>query len=111
MNLVPLFLIIVTLPLLFGGFVGKNKSSTEALLAESKPELEGVNYNELEERKGIRYLKNSDAPYTGKVFALYENGQKAAESNLKEGKLDGLKLQWFENGEKNNIINLIQTLH
>ena len=99
MNPVPLFLIIVTLPLLLGG------CSIEEPVTETKLELEGVNAEKLEEREGLAYVKGSDAPYTGKVFALYENGQKAAESNLKDGKLDGLMLQWYENGQKKHKIN------
>ena len=31
-------------------------------------ESEGVNLDELEAREGVAYLKNSDSPYTGKVF-------------------------------------------
>ena len=74
-------------------------------LAETKPELDGVNDNELEERKGIRYLKNSNAPYTGKVFILYENGQRMGEGTLKDGKPHGLVLQWHKNGQKESELN------
>ena len=71
-----------------------------AVGCSGKDELDGVNDNELEERKGIRYLKNSDAPYTGKVFLLYENGQRMGEGTLKDGKPHGLVLQWHKNGQK-----------
>ena len=59
MNPVPLFLIIVSLPLLLGG-CGEKEA-----VAETKPKPEGVNLEELEEREGIIYLKGSDTPYTG----------------------------------------------
>ena len=105
MNPVPLFLIIVTLPLLLGGCGEKH---------------EGVNERELEKREGMAYLKG--APYTGKAFTLYNNGKmetnfkdgkehglktmlyknghKGLEANFKDGKPDGLMLQWHENGQK-----------
>ena len=64
------------------------------------PKPEGVNEEELELREGIAYLKGSDAPYTGKTFILYKNGQKKLESNYKDGKQDGLATFWHENGQK-----------
>ena len=93
MNPVPLFLIIVTLPLLLGG-CGEND------VAEIKPALGGVNWFELEEREGIEYLLGSDTPYTGKIYHLYRNGQKYEEGNYKDGKKDGLWTTWYNNGQK-----------
>tara|TARA_Y100000588_G_scaffold385340_1_gene478509 strand:- start:734 stop:1318 length:585 start_codon:yes stop_codon:yes gene_type:complete len=78
----------------------KEEAKTEEPLAETNPELEGVTKKELENREGIDYLKGSDTPYTGKVFALYENGKKKQEGNLKDGKMDGLWVGWHENGKK-----------
>ena len=72
----------------------------EEPLAETKPELEGVNRDELEEREGIIYLKGSDTPYTGKFFVLRKNGQKEGEANFKDGKYDGLWVAWHKNGKK-----------
>ena len=83
MNPVPLFLIIVTLPLLLGGCGEKI-----------------VNVEELEERESIWYLKDSETPYSGKVYALHPNGQKKKEGNFKEGKTDGLLVRWHKNGQK-----------
>ena len=94
MNPVPLFLLAISLPLLLGG------CSIEEPVTETKLELEGVNAEKLEEREGLAYVEGSDAPYTGKVYGLYENGQKKAEVNFKDGKRDGLELQWYENGQK-----------
>ena len=118
MNPVPLFLIIVTLPLLLGGCGGdknepvaetkpveekvlevKDEVKPEEPVAETKPKTEGVNENELEYREGIYYLKDSDTPYTGKSYGLYFNGQKSAETNYKDDKQDGLQRGWHENGE------------
>ena len=78
----------------------KEEAKTEEPLAETKPELEGVNMKELESREDIVCLKGSDTPYTGKAFALYENGQKESEVNFKDGKMDGLGVEWYENGQK-----------
>ena len=89
-----LLLLAITLPLLLGG------CSIEEPVTETKFELEGVNAEKLEEREGLAYVKGSDAPYTGKVYGLYENGQKFVELNYKDGKRDGLNLQWYENGQK-----------
>ena len=46
------------------------------------------------------YVKGSDAPYTGKVYGLYENGQKKQEGYVKEGKTHGLIVRWHKNGQK-----------
>ena len=111
MNPVPFILLAISLPLLLGG-CGEKESTTETKsveekeqevkeevkpeepVAETKPELEGVTLDKLEEREGIVYLKGSDTPYTGKATSLYENGQKWSEANFKDGKLDGLAVGW-----------------
>ena len=61
---------------------------------------DGVNLDELEDREGVAYLKNSDSPYTGKYFEFHDNGQKKGEANLKDGKQDGLMVWWHKNGKK-----------
>ena len=95
MNPVPLFLIIVSLPLLLGGC---EKFTVEPVAVQKA--IEGVNAEEVEEREDIVYLKGSDTPYTGKVFRFHENGQMARETSWKEGKQDGLGVTWYENGQK-----------
>ena len=103
MNPVPFILLAISLPLLLGG-CGEKESvgevKPEEPVAETKPKPEGVKKEELEFREGVVYLKGSDTPYTGKAFALYENGQKRAEENFKDGKPDGLQIYWHENGQK-----------
>ena len=91
MNPVPLFLIIVTLPLFLGGCGEK-----EEPVGDVKPESDSVNAEELEERESVWYLKDSETPYTGKVYALHPNGQKRFEGNWKNGKEDGLFVEWEE---------------
>ena len=63
---------------------------------------DGVNENELEAREGVAYLKNSDSPYTGKVFEFHDNGQKKLEAGYKDGKYDGPAVSWHENGQKDS---------
>ena len=95
--------ILVSLPLLLGG-CGVEEPVVEVkpveAISETKPELEGVNSDELEERDGIAYLKGSDTPYTGKYFFFHDNWQKFEEGNFKDGKMDGLVVEWYENGQK-----------
>ena len=99
-----LLVLLVSLPLLLGGCGEKpvaevkEEVKPEEPVAETKPELEGVNEDELEERESIWYLKNSETPYTGKVFVLYENGQKKSEVNYKDGELISEKW-WNSKGE------------
>ena len=90
MNSLRLLVLLVSLPLLLGGCGEKH---------------EGVNAKKLEERESIIYLKGSDAPYTGKAFTLYNNGQKRWESNYKDGNQDGLDVSWHENGQKKAEVN------
>ena len=78
-----LLVLLVSLPLLLGG-CGENV----------------VNDDEIEYREGILYLKDSDVPYTGKVFVWYENGKKEQENKYKDGKRHGLTTWWYENGQK-----------
>jgi len=54
-----------------------------------------------QERDGIIYLTTSDGvePFTGKDVCKYENGQKKAEVNFKDGKQDGKLTEWHENGQ------------
>ena len=73
----------------------KKESSFDAKLRS-----EGIDWNELEFREDIAYLKDSDTPYTGKVFTLHENGTKVYEGNYKNGKRDGLHVVWDKNGPK-----------
>ena len=109
MNPVPLFLIIVTLPLVLGG-CGGNK--------------EDVEINKTVSRDGIRYYVNSKRPFSGTIIlkhknekvsgrtsyqngilngpcsTWYDNGQKESEVNFKNGKFEGLYSQWHRNGQR-----------
>ena len=75
-----------------------SKQDNEFISSLAKPE--GVNIKELEPREGVVYLKGSDTPYTGKIFSLYPSGKREQEGNFKDGKVDGLSVEWHENGQK-----------
>ena len=50
--------------------------------------------------EGLFCLKGSDIPYTGKTYSLRSNGNIEAEGNMKNGKPDGLIVEWHNNGQK-----------
>ena len=57
-------------------------------------------------RDGLFYEVNSETPFTGAAVSKYENGRKAYEGTLKDGKLDGPGNWWHENGQKKGeVIN------
>ena len=100
MNPLPLFLIIVTLPLLLGG-CGEKKVPA----AVNNPDLEGVNNSEIVRIFDIAYRKGSLTPYSGKSFQLDANGNKRAKANWKDGKYEGLLEAWNESGQKTFELN------
>ena len=62
---------------------------------------EPINYETtLIERDDVYYTKDTNKPYSGPVFSLYENGQKKSEGTFKDGKVNGLYTGWHENGQK-----------
>ena len=65
---------------------------------DTKLRSEGIDWNELEFREDIAYLKGSDNPYTGKYFAFWNNGNKN-KGNYKDGKVDGPWVSYHDNGQ------------
>ena len=47
----------------------------------------------------IFYTKNTNKPYSGDVFSLYDDGKKRDEGGLKNGREDGVWTYWHENGQ------------
>ena len=63
----------------------------------SKP----INEDSLIDRNGVKYQQDSQKPYSGKVFRLWENGEKKLEGcSYKNGKKDGLWIYWYWDGQK-----------
>ena len=68
---------------------------------------EPINYETiLIERDGVFYTKDTNKPYSGLVFSLYEGGGKKSEGIIKDGKRDGKWTLWYENGQKNVEVTL-----
>ena len=68
---------------------------------------EPINYETTLIEKGqLYYTKDTNQPYSGPVFSLYENGKKKEEGSLKDGKQNGLWTSWYENGQKSGESNL-----
>jgi|TARA_B100000315_G_scaffold134872_1_gene124259 antitoxin component YwqK of YwqJK toxin-antitoxin module len=65
----------------------------------SKPEP--INYETtLVKRDGVYYTKDTNKPYSGPVFSLWENGQKSSEGTFNDGKRVGLWTSWLQNGKE-----------
>ena len=62
----------------------------------SKP----IDEESLKDRGGIKYQQDAQEPYSGKVFKLYETGEKFLDGIYKDGYYDGLWTGWHENGQK-----------
>ena len=52
------------------------------------------------EKDGVYYTKDTNKPYSGPVFSIYDINQKKEEGSLKEGKQEGLWTYFYENGQK-----------
>ena len=61
---------------------------------------ESINQDLLNKKDGVFYTKDTNEPYSGTVFSLYENGNKESEWTLKDGRLDGLYTLWYKSGRK-----------
>ena len=102
MNPVPLFLIVVTLPLFASGCVPKETDGRP----QSWPGLQlgfppPIWYKPSNYHGGKKYEANyKDGKLDGLWVVWHENGQKAVEANYKDGKEEGLETQWHENGQK-----------
>lgn len=55
---------------------------------------DGVTWGDTQDREGLRYLNDSDTPYTGKLFNVYKNGVRSSELNYRDGKLHGPWITW-----------------
>jgi len=62
---------------------------------------EPINYETtLVNRKGVFYTNDTNKPYSGPIFSLYEDGEKKDEGTYKDGEQDGKWVEWYENGQK-----------
>jgi len=57
---------------------------------------EPINYEtSLVEREGIFYTNDTNEPYSGPVFSLYEDGKKKDEGSMKDGKMGSISNRYF----------------
>ncbi len=90
-------ILLFILPLLLTvGFSFEKETSSRKSTVEKEP----INIEMLNEIDGVWYRKDTNEPYSGKVFSLYESGKKNFEVAYKNGKKDGLWTYWYENGQK-----------
>ena len=63
---------------------------------------EPINYeNTLSERNAVFYTNDTNNPYSGKVFSVYDDGNKKGEGTLKDGKMiSKTEWKWYKNGQK-----------
>jgi antitoxin component YwqK of YwqJK toxin-antitoxin module len=59
---------------------------------------DAVDRSKLQDRNRVKYLPDEDTPFTGRAESFYENGQKELENNYKDGKPDGLFIQYNLDG-------------
>ena len=64
-----------------------------------------INYEtKLIERDGIFYSKDTNKPYSGRVFSLYDDGKIKSEGTLKDGKMmSRTEWKWYKNGQKRQV--------
>ena len=106
MNSLPLFLIIVTLPLLLGEKPTVEPVAEVQPLEEKVIEVKFIEFKEIEKRDdGLWYRKTVETPYSGGAFTLHSNGKKKSEAIFKHGLLDGVMRGWYANEQKGTEIN------
>ena len=68
---------------------------------------EPINYETTLIKKGqLLYTKDTNKPYSGPVFSLYDDGKKREEGKLKDGKMiSKTKWTWYKNGQKCSAAN------
>lgn len=59
-----------------------------------------TNINELEKVDGLWTKKGATVPFTGEFIDTFENGKTKGTGNFVKGQLEGLRIQFFINGQK-----------
>ena len=74
----------------------------ESLIVTIDPDT--IDSGSIEIRDGLKYVKGSSNPYSGKVYKTFENGNREMELDLKDGMPDGRVVTYYENGQKKRTI-------
>jgi antitoxin component YwqK of YwqJK toxin-antitoxin module len=76
--------------------------------AKRPPEIKKILTTKLMERKdGVWYLKNDATPYSGKFIDYFLNGKIEGEGILKDGIVNGLRIIYYQNGNKDHFRNYL----
>lgn len=59
-----------------------------------------TNINNLERVNGLWTKKGESKPYSGEFIEYYENGKVKGKGEFKDGLVNGLRIMYYENGEK-----------
>ena len=82
------------------GFTAAEEQTSGQKTLDEGDEFARVQYHsELQHRKGLYYVVNEEAPFTGIAKRMHVNGQLAWKANIKNGKRNGLSRDWDENGK------------
>lgn len=73
------------------------------MLSITRLQAQIVNYDDLERRDHIAYLKGESKPFTGKAKALHKNGTVKQEITFVNGVKEGAYMTWFPSGKKESI--------
>ena len=63
---------------------------------------------EVDLREDLYYRKGAQDPYSGILYALYENGNARYQLTVKEGKPDGVSVEWHDNGQKQQETHYVE---
>jgi len=86
-------------------FNKKEKIETEIedkveLLSEKIPKKKFFTLGDLDIKDKIFFLKNSDKKATGVINKKWKNGNEKIYQEIKNGELNGISVEWYENGKK-----------
>jgi hypothetical protein len=70
-------------------------------------QVRNIDFDQQQERNGITYAINEEAPYTGTVTESYGNGQKESEDYYVDGKKQGKHIRWYEDGQKKSEVDFV----
>jgi len=68
---------------------------------------EAVDFNMLEVKDGLYYVKGQAKAFTGQCYTLYKTGEKGLGGNIKDGKKDGDWIWWYKNGTKKRFAHYV----
>ena len=99
-------LLLLFAALLVAGCGEKSSDSVTLPLSDSKVKKlleEAVELDSLRERDDLVCRVNESEPYSGWAKKMYDSGQVKMLAPYKDGKEDGLKTIWHENGQKAGV--------